>query len=177
MEGDGRCVRDIEAREWPLGRDAAEPVACLPRELAQAFALGPKHQGEGEGQCRGLERLVPGADLSRSCPFGRGWVCRAEGAPWPSFGICVVTPGLITLPTVKPPTDIYPLPRRPPAAPPPPSPPSPFSLAARTGARRAGRGGSGHPGLARFTSESAASARRRRCPRRPVRRRCCRAVA
>ena len=30
-----------------LGRDAAEAVACLSRELAQAFALGAKHQGEG----------------------------------------------------------------------------------------------------------------------------------
>ena len=66
MERDGRCVRDIEARERALGRDAAEAVACLSSELAQAFALGPKHQGEGEGQCRGLERL--GSFLGKSDP-------------------------------------------------------------------------------------------------------------
>ena len=66
MERDGRCVRDIEARERTLGRDAAEAVACLSRELAQAFALGAKHQGEGEGQCRGLERL--GSFLGKSDP-------------------------------------------------------------------------------------------------------------
>jgi hypothetical protein len=66
MERYGRCVRDIEARERRLGRDAAEPVACLSRELAQAFAFRPEHQGEGEGQRRGLERL--GSFLGKSDP-------------------------------------------------------------------------------------------------------------
>ena len=70
MERDGRRVRDIEAREQPLGRDAAEAVACLSRELAQAFALGAKHQGEGEGQRRGLKRL--GSFLGKPDPQETG---------------------------------------------------------------------------------------------------------
>jgi len=76
MERDGRCVRDIEARERPLGRDAAEAVACLPRELAQAFALGAEHQGEGERQRSGLERL--GSFLGKPNPQETGLADRRK---------------------------------------------------------------------------------------------------
>src|SRR5262249_46394911 len=61
------------------------------------------------------------------CPFSPGPAPRAGGAPSHSLGTCVFTPGLITLSTVKPPTDIYPAATPPPHPPPPPlpTPPSP----------------------------------------------------
>ena len=71
MERDGRCIRDVEARERPFGRDAAEPVAVLARELPQAFAFRAKHQGEGQRQWRGLERL--GSFLGESDPEESGF--------------------------------------------------------------------------------------------------------
>ena len=66
MERDGRGVRDVEARERPFGRDAAEPVAILSGKLAQAFAFSAKHEGERKRQRRGLERL--GAFLGKPDP-------------------------------------------------------------------------------------------------------------
>ena len=78
MQRDGGGVRDVEARQRALRRDAADQVAMLPRELAQAFALGAEHERE---RARAAKRSRAARRLPRPGPLAER---RARRAP-PGF--------------------------------------------------------------------------------------------
>ena len=46
MQGNGRCIRHIEAGDWPITANATQLVARLPRQFPHTFALSA--QGDND---------------------------------------------------------------------------------------------------------------------------------
>ena len=66
VQGNGGCIRDVEAAEHAIRRDPTHAIAALPRQLPQPLALCTEHQCALCGPVDVLQRFLAIAALANA---------------------------------------------------------------------------------------------------------------